>query len=101
MTSPRVLTEVDDDVWRITLDRPDAGNAIDPAMARELAAALRERPAATRAVLLLGNGPRFCVGGDVGLFATAEDPGAFLGQLARDWHEVVRLLLTCPVPVLA
>jgi 2-(1,2-epoxy-1,2-dihydrophenyl)acetyl-CoA isomerase len=101
MTSPRVLTEADDDVWRITLDRPDTGNAIDPEMARGLAAAVRDRPDDTRAVLILGNGPRFCVGGDVRLFAAAEDPGAFLGQLARDWHEVVRLLLTCPVPVLA
>ena len=29
---PRVLTETDGDVWRITLDRPEAGNALDPAM---------------------------------------------------------------------
>lgn len=98
---PRVLTEVDGDVWRITLDRPEAGNAIDPAMAAELVAALRDRPEVTRAVLLLGNGPRFCVGGDVRLFADADDPGAFIGQLAHDWHAVVRLLLACPVPVLA
>lgn len=101
MTSPRVLTQLDGDVWRITLDRPEVGNAIDPETARGLSAALRDRPGTSRAVLLLGNGPRFCVGGDVSLFATAEDPGAFVGQLARDWHEVVRALLTCPVPVLA
>jgi 2-(1,2-epoxy-1,2-dihydrophenyl)acetyl-CoA isomerase len=101
VTSQRVLTELDGDVWRLTLDRPEAGNAIDPEMARELAAALRDRPGASRVVLLLGNGPRFCVGGDVTLFAAADDPGAFLGQLARDWHEVVRQLLACPVPVLA
>src|SRR5689334_2854026 len=99
MTSPRVLTEADGDVWRITLDRPDTGNAIDPEMARGLAAAVRDLPEDSRSVLILGNGPRFCVGGDVRLFAAAADPGAFLGQLARDWHEVVRLLLTCPVPV--
>jgi 2-(1,2-epoxy-1,2-dihydrophenyl)acetyl-CoA isomerase len=98
---PRVLTEVDGDVWRITLDHPEAGNALDPAMAAELTAALRARPEATRAVLLLGNGPRFCVGGDVRRFADADDPGAFIGQLAHDWHEVVRLLLNCPVPVVA
>ena len=30
-------------------------------------------------VLLLGNGERFCVGGDVQSFASAEDPGAFVG----------------------
>ncbi|TFV90693.1 enoyl-CoA hydratase-related protein [Blastococcus sp. CT_GayMR16] len=96
-----VLTEVDGDVWRITLDRPESGNALTPALAEELAAAFSDRPEETRAVLLLGNGPRFCVGGDVQGFAGAEDPGAFVGQLAHDWHEVVRLLLGTPVPVVA
>ena len=72
----RLLTEVDGDVWRITLDRPENGNALDPALAAELAAAFRDRPEETRAVLLLANGPRFCVGGDVHAFAGAEDPGA-------------------------
>ena len=98
---PRVRTEADGDVWRITLDRPGAGNALDPAMAEQLAAALTGRPEPTRAVLVLGNGPRFCVGGDVQTFAGAAEPGAFVGQLAHDWHRVVRLLLSCPVAVVA
>lgn len=98
---PPVLTEADGDVWRITLDRPETGNALDPAMAKGLAAAFADRPEETRAVLLLGNGPRFCVGGDVRSFADAEDPGAFVGQLAHDWHQVIRTMLYCPVPVIA
>jgi len=96
-----VLTEVDGDVWRITLNRPEAGNALTPALAEELTAALSDRPEETRAVLLLGNGPRFCVGGDVRSFADADDPGAFVGQLAHDWHAVIRLLVETPVPVVA
>jgi enoyl-CoA hydratase/carnithine racemase len=96
-----VLTEVDGDVWRITLNRPESGNSLTPTLARELAAAFTDRPAETRAILLLGNGPRFCVGGDVPSFSDAEDPGAFVGQLAHDWHEVIRLLLATPVPVVA
>jgi 2-(1,2-epoxy-1,2-dihydrophenyl)acetyl-CoA isomerase len=98
---PRVLTQVDRDVWQITLDRPETGNALDPAMAEELAAALAARPEEARAVLILGNGPRFCVGGDVHAFATAEDPGSFVGRLAHDWHEVIRTILNTPVPVVA
>src|SRR3954471_16674788 len=98
---PAVLTEVDGDVWRITLDRPESGNALTPALAEELATAFADRPDRTRAVLILGNGPRFCVGGDVHGFAAADDPGAFVGQLAHDWHEVVRAVLYCPVPVVA
>jgi 2-(1,2-epoxy-1,2-dihydrophenyl)acetyl-CoA isomerase len=96
-----VLTELDGDVWRITLDRPDAGNALTTTLALDLATAFRDRPEGSRAVLLLGNGPRFCVGGDVAQFAAAEDPAAFIGGLAHDWHEVIRLLLDSPVPVLA
>jgi 2-(1,2-epoxy-1,2-dihydrophenyl)acetyl-CoA isomerase len=98
---PRVLTGVDGDVWRITLDRPETGNALDPALAAGLAAALRDRPESARAVLFLANGPRFCVGGDVRSFAGAEDPGDFVSRLAHDWHDVIRLVLDSPVPVLA
>ena len=98
---PLVLAELDDDVWRITLDRPESGNALTPAMAVQLAGALTGLPESARAVLLLARGPRFCVGGDVHAFAGADDLGAFVGQLAHDWHEVIRLLLYCPVPVVA
>jgi enoyl-CoA hydratase/carnithine racemase len=98
---PSVLTEVDGEVWRITLDRPETGNSLTPALAAELAAAFRDRPEVTRAVLVLGNGPRFCVGGDVPSFAHADDPGEFIGQLAHDWHTVIRTMLACPVPVVA
>ena len=98
---PRVLTEVDGDVWRITLDRPEAGNALDPALAHQLSTALDQRPEQTRAILLLANGARFCVGGDITFFAAAEDPGAEVGLLAQDWHVVIRKLIDSPVPVVA
>ena len=97
----RVRTEVDGDVWRVTLDSPGTGNAVDPAMAAALGEALRTRPPQTRAVLLLAEGERFCVGGDVRGFAAADDPGASVGRLATDWHEVVRAFLATPVPVVA
>ena len=65
MSEPLVLTEADGDVWRITLDSPETGNAVTPTMATDLAAAFAARPEGARVVLLLANGPRFCVGGDV------------------------------------
>lgn len=98
---PAVLTETDGDVWRITLDRPETGNAIDVELAVELLAALEARPAAARTVLLVANGPRFSVGGDVRRFAEAADPGRFVGELAETWHRVVRAVLASPVPVVA
>jgi enoyl-CoA hydratase/carnithine racemase len=98
---PPVRTEIDGDVWRVTLDRPDTGNSLNPALAAGLQAAFAERPEQTRTVLLLADGPRFCVGGDVRSFADAEDLSSFVGQLAHDWHEVIRLMLDCPVPIVA
>ncbi|SNS74078.1 2-(1,2-epoxy-1,2-dihydrophenyl)acetyl-CoA isomerase [Geodermatophilus pulveris] len=101
MTDRPVRTDLDGDVWRVTLAAPDTGNALDPAMAAALAGALGARPPRARAVLLLADGPRFCVGGDVRGFAAAADPGAEVGRLATDWHVVVRALLDSPVPVVA
>jgi 2-(1,2-epoxy-1,2-dihydrophenyl)acetyl-CoA isomerase len=101
MTDQPVRTEADGDVWRVTLDSAGTGNAVDPAMAAALGKALRARPPQTRAVLLLAEGERFCVGGDVRGFAATVDPGAGVGRLAADWHEVVRALLASPVPVVA
>ena len=50
---PSVLTHADGDVWRITLDRPETGNALTPALAAELGAAFEARPEQARVVLLL------------------------------------------------
>jgi 2-(1,2-epoxy-1,2-dihydrophenyl)acetyl-CoA isomerase len=51
----------------ITLNRPDARNALDMAMRRELVAALDEIEAepSARVVVLTGAGGHFCSGGDV------------------------------------
>ena len=100
-TPHRISTDVDGDVWRVVLDRPEAGNAIDPDLADALVGALADRPARTRAVLLLGAGPRFCVGGDVAAMAAADDRPAFIGALAQRWHDAVRAIIGSPVPVVA
>ena len=98
---PSLRTAMDGAVWRITLDRPDTGNAVDPALAAQLRATLLDRPQSARVLLLDAAGPRFCVGGDVRGFGAAVDPGTFIGQLARDWHQAVRALLALDVPVIA
>jgi 2-(1,2-epoxy-1,2-dihydrophenyl)acetyl-CoA isomerase len=102
MTSPTlVTTAADGDVWRITLDSPGTGNALDQPMADQLLAALAGRPEEARALLLLGNGPRFCVGGNVTELAASDELPQLVGHLAQRWHEVVRTLLYTPVPVVA
>jgi enoyl-CoA hydratase/carnithine racemase len=60
----------------ITLNRPEARNALDFAMRRELLTALDEIEAnpAARVVILTGAGGHFCAGGDVGTCASGARP---------------------------
>lgn len=54
-------------VARVTLDRPEVRNAFDDALIAAVTKALRALDAdgAVRAVVLAGNGPAFCAGGDL------------------------------------
>ncbi len=62
-----LLCSVSDGVATITLNRPEAKNALSPAMSQGLQAALAkcEVDHAVRAILLIGAGNAFCAGGDV------------------------------------
>ena len=100
----RVRLEVRDAVARITLDRPDQGNAIDVEMKDGLAAAatrLRDDPA-VRAVLLVAAGKAFCVGGDISeMRAAGADLPAWIGEMAGALGETIRALAGLPVPVVS
>jgi 2-(1,2-epoxy-1,2-dihydrophenyl)acetyl-CoA isomerase len=80
-----VLVEIVDGLARLTLNRPDAGNAINLPMARALlqAAIACDRDPAVRCVVLTGAGRMFCVGGDIASFQDAGDGAdAYLSELA-------------------
>ena len=68
----------------ITLDRPERRNAYDVHMRDQLIAALQLADDSTRRIVLRGNGPAFCSGGDLDEFGTRPDPGtAHLVRLMR------------------
>jgi 2-(1,2-epoxy-1,2-dihydrophenyl)acetyl-CoA isomerase len=73
MTEELVRFELDGALARLTLQRPDAANAIDLALARALHdAALRcDEDPTVRAVVLTGTGRMFCAGGDLASFEQA------------------------------
>ena len=75
MSNDSVLFEVRDNVAHVTLNRPQAGNALDLEMAKQLmAVALRcEADPGVRAVLLKGAGKSFCAGGDVKVFVAQKE----------------------------
>ncbi|GAA4809904.1 enoyl-CoA hydratase-related protein [Sphingosinicella ginsenosidimutans] len=92
--SDSVRLERDGPIARLTLNRPEAGNAIDLELAHELAekAAACADDAAIRCVVLTGTGRFFCVGGDVKLFATAT--GDELADLLRELAGTVALAVS-------
>ena len=74
-------------VLRITLNRPEARNAMSLAMVAELTAALHEaeQDGTTRVVVLRGAGGHFCAGADI------KDMAAARGRLAEDPEAVVKV----------
>ena len=88
----------------LSLDRPDAGNAVNRALAEDLAAATERLAgdASLRALLLRANGRAFCVGGGVDDFAAAGDAlPAYIGALVGLLHAAVARLDALAVPVVA
>jgi 2-(1,2-epoxy-1,2-dihydrophenyl)acetyl-CoA isomerase len=103
MSDP-VLLEIDAGLAHLTLNRPDASNAIDQSMAESLedAASTLLDTDGLRAVLLTGAGTRFCAGGDVRSFADAGDAlDRALEQILRPLHTAVTHLGRLDAPVVA
>ncbi len=102
MAEPQVLLSVEGHIATLTLNRPEAMNAMGHDLARDLEAALDRLEAAhdVRAVVATGAGDRaFSVGGDI------KERGAM--SLDERWEHALRLgrcfdrLETLPVPVIA
>lgn len=103
MTSDVIITERDDHVLEIELNRPEQGNALTPAMAEAIAAALRALDPQTRAVLVTAAGPDFCTGRDgarlaPGTRATALDLRRLISDPVLDFYQLLREI---PVPLVA
>ena len=91
-------------VARITLNRPDAANALDETVARELMqAAIRiSEDRSIRAVILTGAGRMFCAGGDLKAFARQEARlPAHLKELAGVLHLAISRFARMEAPVIA
>jgi 2-(1,2-epoxy-1,2-dihydrophenyl)acetyl-CoA isomerase len=90
----------------ITLNRPDALNALTVAMGQEFRAAMAEaRERGARAIVLTGAGRAFCAGGDLReMREMAKKEGrlqAFFDEPLHLIHSCVRLIRETPVPVIA
>ncbi len=100
-----LLFEVKNNVACVTLNRPDAANAINLELAQELDKVMvgcADDPA-VRAVLIAGAGKVFCAGGDMKEFSSkseSELPG-YLEDLTTHLHRAVFRLARMRAPVIA
>lgn len=97
-----LLEKTADGIARLTLNRPEQGNAIDFALAEALRDAAQDVAGdpAVRVVVLTGAGRMFCVGGDIGLMAAAGDAaGPVLHKLADTLHDAVLTLAEMGKPL--
>ncbi|PZH11351.1 enoyl-CoA hydratase [Streptomyces sp. NTH33] len=102
-TEDLVCYACQDGLARITLARPNRANAVDLPTAHALGAAV-DRAAndpAVRAVLICGEGRRFCAGGDVAAMAAAADRSGYLEELADTLGQALQRLAALPTPVVA
>jgi 2-(1,2-epoxy-1,2-dihydrophenyl)acetyl-CoA isomerase len=102
--APTVVVEVDAEagVATITLNRPDALNALTVPMKLALLAAFRQvaRDAAVRAVILTGAGRAFCAGQD--LRERLQPDAAPLGVEVRErYNPIIRAMRALPKPIVA
>jgi 2-(1,2-epoxy-1,2-dihydrophenyl)acetyl-CoA isomerase len=103
MTYSNLLFDVSDNVATITLNRPDAANAMIRELTPELAdAALScDVDPDVRAVLITGAGKMFCAGGDVKAFAAQDDLSAYITEMLTHLHIAVSRLRRMAPPVIA
>ena len=95
-----VLTERDDAVLTITLNRPDVFNAFNAALHARLHEALEEASSPdVRAVVITGAGRGFCSGQDLKEFQEA--PGSIRDRLEQTYHPNIRLIRALEKPVIA
>ncbi len=92
-----------DHVLEIELNRPEHGNALTPAMAEAITAALRALDPETRVVVVKGAGDDFCTGRSAampppGTRATALDLRRLISDPVLDFYQVLREV---PVPVVS
>lgn len=93
-----ITTSLDNNVYRVTLDRPDRRNALTPDMIGRLVRAIADasqHPGA-RSILLDGAGPVFCAGFDLEL--CAQDPDN-LRALLRGLHDAIAGMRASTLPV--
>ncbi|WP_338603608.1 enoyl-CoA hydratase-related protein [Saccharopolyspora sp. SCSIO 74807] len=100
-----LLTQDNDGVRSLTMNRPESFNALNVELKVALTAALREAAAddSIRAVVLAGAGRSFCAGQDLKehiALLEADDPSP-LRTVEEHYNPLIRAVATMPKPIIA
>ena len=95
-----LLTDVADGVATFTLNRPEALNALNAQLRRELLAAFKAiaRDEAVRSVVITGAGRGFCAGADLRGGSAERD---FRAVLSAEYNPLIAAIRNLPKPVVA
>ncbi|QLH84401.1 enoyl-CoA hydratase/isomerase family protein [Halosimplex pelagicum] len=100
-----VTLDVADGVATVTLDHPEMRNALTSGVATDLIAAMDEIPDEARCVVLAGNGPTFCAGGDIDAMVDGLEGEApaheRVERIVEETAGAVRAVATCDRPTVA
>lgn len=99
-----LICEVHDGVATLTLNRPEARNALNYAMADELGELLSRirRDPDVRVLLMTGAGGAFCAGGDVrGMNTAGPRPASQIRDGMERYHRITSELMGLDKPVIA
>jgi 2-(1,2-epoxy-1,2-dihydrophenyl)acetyl-CoA isomerase len=105
--SDSLLHSLEDGVLRITLNRPDQANAIDPDTRDRLIDLFTDANGndEIRAVVIQSSGKHFCAGADVGRIAGSQSGSARVGTTMRRMFDgaqrLIGSVLDCGKPVVA
>lgn len=103
MAYQTLLVDVKDQIATITLNRPDAYNALNLPLAREFFHAVldADEDREIRCIVVTGAGKAFCAGGDVKEFAdNLPRVGVLIKELTTYLHGAVSRLCRSPKPVI-
>jgi len=106
MNLETVNYELDETVAVVTMNRPEALNALSLGLTRDLDAAFRRAIAdKARAIILTGAGRAFCSGGDLremqSMWQREGRIEAFLEEPLKALHDVILLIRETPIPFVA
>lgn len=100
---PDLEYTIDDGIGHIRFTRPETANALRPQTCDELIEAARRLSEHDDlgAVVVSGDGPIFCAGGDIGAFAAADHLGDFVYDMATAFHVALEYFDRLDAPTVA